>query len=61
MEKNKNYKILDAILGPDGRHNPCTPNRGDEQDGSDFVLTLESEKLPFEERFRKFLPREREQ
>ena len=58
MEKNKNYEILDAILGPDGRHNPCTPNRGDEQDGSDFILYLETGRSGFEERFEKFLPKE---
>lgn len=58
MKKNENYETLDRILGPDGRHNPCAPNRGDEQEGSDFILTLAGAVVPFEKRLEKFLPKE---
>ena len=58
MAENKNYEILNSILGPDGRCPVPEPYRGDEQDGSDFIRYLECKDAPFEERFRKFLPKE---
>jgi hypothetical protein len=57
--KNKNYEILDAILGSDGRCPVVEPSTGNEQDGADFIRYLECKDLPFDERFRKFLPKER--
>ena len=58
MQKNKNYEILDAIPGPNGRCPVAPPYTDNAQDGADFIRYLETGKGGFEERFRKFLPKE---
>jgi hypothetical protein len=59
MQQKTNHQILDEILGPDGRCPVAEPYTGREKDGSDFIRYLETHALPFDERFRKFLPKER--
>ena len=58
MEKNKNYELLDRILDGSPCPSVAEPYTGNEQDGADFIRYLETGNGGFEERFKKFLPKE---
>lgn len=57
QKTKENYACMNRLLGREGRHNPCEPYKGNEQEFCDFTRYLEGSG-DYDPRFDQFMPKE---